>query len=64
MCTAGPPEDIAYEGVASGLQQIWVALRASVRAVLEEVTLADIVEGAIPDSIMDLAREPDAWERR
>jgi Rrf2 family protein len=59
-----PPEDIAYEGVASGLQQVWVALRASVRAVLEEVTLADIVAGSIPDSVVKLAREPDAWERR
>jgi Rrf2 family protein len=60
----GRPEDIAYEGVASGLQQIWVALRASVRAVLEEVTLADIVDGTVPASVMDLARAPDAWERR
>jgi Rrf2 family protein len=59
-----PPEEIAYEGVASGLQQVWVALRASVRAVLEEVTLADIVEGSIPPSVLELAREPDAWERR
>ncbi|MEA2396500.1 MAG: hypothetical protein QOK25_56 [Thermoleophilaceae bacterium] len=59
-----PPEEIAYEGVASGLQQVWVALRASVRAVLEEVTLADIVEGSIPASVLELAREPDAWERR
>jgi Rrf2 family protein len=58
------PEDIAYEGVASGLQTVWVALRAGVRAVLEEVTLADMVAGTIPDSVMDLAREPDAWERR
>jgi Rrf2 family protein len=58
------PEDIAYEGVATGLQQVWIALRASVRSVLEEVTLADLAEGSIPDAVRDLAREPDAWERR
>ena len=58
------PEDIAYEGVATGLQQVWIALRASVRSVLEEVTLADLAEGSIPAAVRDLAREPDAWERR
>jgi Rrf2 family protein len=58
------PEDIAYEGVAAGLQQVWIALRASLRSVLEEVTLADLAAGRVPDAVTDLAREPDAWERR
>ena len=58
------PEDIAYEGVATGLQQVWIALRASVRSVLEEVTLADLADGSVPDAVRELAREPDAWERR
>lgn len=58
------PEDIAYEGAAAGLQQVWIALRASVRSVLEEVTLADLAKGSIPDAVRELAREPDAWERR
>ena len=58
------PESTGYTGAASELQTIWIALRASMRAVLEAVTLTDLVEGRLPDRVRDLAREPDAWTRR
>lgn len=40
------PEDVAYEGAAAGLRDVWIELRASMRGVLEETSLADLVEGA------------------
>lgn len=57
------PDATRYEGAAERLQEVWVALRANVRAVLEHVTLEDIVEGALPSVITSLAAEPDAWTR-
>src|ERR1700749_909901 len=42
------PENVTYPGAAEPLQRVWIALRASERAVLETVTLADIVSGGLP----------------
>ena len=36
------PQHVSYPGAAEPLQRVWTALRANERAVLEEVTLADI----------------------
>ena len=55
------PENITYPGVAEPLQQVWIALRANERAVLEQVTLADIVSGNLPDTIQHLTENPSAW---
>ncbi|HEX3564129.1 MAG TPA: Rrf2 family transcriptional regulator [Acidimicrobiales bacterium] len=54
------PETIGYEGAAIRLSEVWLAVRASLRAVLEHVTLADLVEGPLPPEILDLAQEPEA----
>ena len=43
------------------LQEVWVAVRASLRAVLENVTLADIAAGGLPPAIEALTADPDAW---
>jgi Rrf2 family protein len=59
-----PPEDTAYAGSAVRLQDVWIALRTNVRAVLEEVTLADLVEDRLPKRIINLAREPESWVTR
>src|SRR5436190_9091214 len=40
-----PPEAVTYEGAAASLQRVWIAVRANLRAVLDEVTLADVVAG-------------------
>lgn len=58
------PEALAYEGSAAKLRDVWVALRASVRSVLEAVTLADVVRGELPPHVEELTREADAWVRR
>jgi Rrf2 family protein len=55
------PEAANYEGAAEHLQSVWVAVRASLRAVLEHVTIADIVSGDLPRSILKLTTDPDAW---
>jgi Rrf2 family protein len=55
------PEDLAYEGAANPLRDVFVALRANVRAVLEEVTVADVAAGELPERIRELVRDPDAW---
>ncbi|HLL67690.1 MAG TPA: Rrf2 family transcriptional regulator [Micromonosporaceae bacterium] len=58
------PEDAMYEGTAAHLQQLWVALRASVRQVLDEVSLADVVRGRLPAHVRRLTAAPDAWQPR
>ena len=55
------PENITYPGVAEPLQQVWIALRANERAVLEQVTLANIVSGNLPDMVRHLTENPRAW---
>ncbi|HWC12258.1 MAG TPA: Rrf2 family transcriptional regulator [Acidimicrobiales bacterium] len=58
------PEDTVYEGPASHLQDVWVAVRAALRMVLETVTLADVLGGDLPPPVVELLATPDAWERR
>ncbi|HEX7095029.1 MAG TPA: Rrf2 family transcriptional regulator [Acidimicrobiales bacterium] len=55
------PESTKYAGPAEHLQEVWIAVRASLRSVLEHVTLADIVQGKIPRKILKLTEDPDAW---
>ena len=59
-----PPEDLAYDGSAAKLREVWVALRASVRSVLEGVTLADVARGELPPHVAALTQDADAWVRR
>ena len=56
------PEALHYAGAASRLPEVWVALRANLRAVLERVSLADLAAGALPDGVTDLAAVADAWQ--
>jgi Rrf2 family protein len=58
------PESAAYAGVAEHLQTVWVALRAAVRNVLDEVTLADVLSGEFPAHVRELVEAPDAWTVR
>lgn len=58
------PEEIEYPGPAGALQEVWIAVRANLRAVLETVTLADLASGSLPDSVKALAADPDARRAR
>jgi Rrf2 family protein len=56
------PENLELEGTAKPLQEMWVAVRASLRGVLEHVTLADLASADLPDVVRKLAADPDTWE--
>jgi Rrf2 family protein len=58
------PQHAAYDGFAQHLPVVWVALRASLRQVLDEVTLADVLTGSLPEHVRALADQPDAWRNR
>jgi Rrf2 family protein len=58
------PETAKYEGPATHLQDVWVAVRASLRQVLEQVTIFDIVAGELPRHVRKLTADPDAWLSR
>ncbi len=58
------PEETHYDGVAQHLPGFWVAVRASLRRVVDEVSLADVVNGRLPAHVRRLTALPDAWEAR
>lgn len=58
------PEAANYEGAAEHLQAVWVAVRASLRSVLDEVTIASIVSGELPVQVRALTSDPEAWQSR
>jgi len=55
------PETAVYAGAAVHLQEVWIAVRASLRAVLEKTTVEDVATGRLPANVRRLAAEPDAW---
>lgn len=57
-----PPEEISYAGPAASLSDVWVALRASMRSVLEAVTLADVSRGDLPAAVVQLTARPEVRE--
>jgi Rrf2 family protein len=58
------PERLEYTGPAESLRDIWIALRANMRAVLETTTLEDLRTAALPDVVRELTAAPEAWTRR
>jgi Rrf2 family protein len=56
------PETVEYVGSAERLRDVWIAVRANLRAVLEHVTIADLARGDLPATIEELASDPDAWQ--
>ena len=56
------PDQLSYEGAAEVLPEVWVALRASLRSVLEGVTLADIASGKLPAVVKDRTKVKDSWK--
>ncbi len=58
------PEEVEYRGAAASLREVWIAVRANLRAVLEAVTVADLAAGSLPPIVKELASDPDAWMPR
>ncbi len=70
----GPPANAA-RGAASRrrfttwaravpLREVWIAVRANLRRVLESVTLADVASGELPPEVAALVGDSDAWLTR
>ena len=55
------PEVVTYTGSAQSLQEVWIAVRASLRAVLEVVTLDDLARHRLPSIVNALTSDTDAW---
>src|SRR3569623_366718 len=47
--------DLPYSGPTAALTNVWRALRASMRAVLEKTSLADVASGALPNHVAKMA---------
>jgi Rrf2 family protein len=58
------PESIEYTGAAASLQEVWIAVRANLRAVLDSVTLADVASGELPEAVKSISSDPEAWQPR
>jgi len=58
------PEEVEYVGSAEALQQVWIAVRANLRNVLEKVSVADVASGNLPKEVLELTRAEEAWEAR
>jgi Rrf2 family protein len=58
------PNQLEYEGSAEKLREIWVGVRAALRGVLEETTLADMANKKLPAHVQKLVADQDAWDVR
>jgi Rrf2 family protein len=58
------PEQVDYPGASAQLREVWIAVRASLRSVLEVTTVADLATGELPEVISQLIAAPGAWDRR
>ncbi len=47
--------DLPYSGATTALTDVWRALRASMRSVLEQTSLADVAAGRLPKHVGTLA---------
>jgi Rrf2 family protein len=56
------PHELAADGEHEPFVSLWIAVRAALRSVLEEVTVADLAAGRLPPSVAALAADPDAWD--
>ena len=56
------PEQVEYAGAAEQLREVWIAVRANLRAVLERVTVADVAAGRLPEDVARIASDPEAWQ--
>lgn len=55
------PTALEYDGSAAALQDLWIALRANIRSILETVTIADVASGKLPTRVKKVAATPEAW---
>jgi Rrf2 family protein len=59
-----PADELDYDGALRPLQEVWIALRANIREILETVTVADVAEGELPSTVRGIANQPGVWGNR
>lgn len=57
-------EDVQYDPSVAVLQWVWIAVRSSLREVLENVTIAQLVSGELPEDVAARTSESGVWESR
>ncbi|WP_396668839.1 RrF2 family transcriptional regulator [Microbacterium sp. R86528] len=55
------PSELEYPAADSDLVTLWVALRASVRRVLDDTSLEQLATGDLPAEVRALADDPSSW---
>ena len=55
------PNELEYPGRAEPLRDVWIALRANLRAILDQTTIDDVASGTLPTHVSELAADPAAW---
>ena len=58
------PETLVYEGEATYLREVWIAVRGALREVLEHVTLGQVLRGELPVAVTRFTTESDSWVTR
>ncbi|AEF35282.1 putative transcriptional regulatory protein [Mycolicibacter sinensis] len=56
--------DLPYAGPTAALTDVWRALRASMRSVLEQTSLSDVATGQLPAHVAEFAADYRAQERQ
>jgi Rrf2 family protein len=55
------PHETTYQGAAQHLPELWVAVRASLRRVLDDTTVAQVLSGRLPAHVQRMVAAPEAW---
>jgi Rrf2 family protein len=55
------PHETTYTGVAEHLPEVWIALRANVRKILDETTLHQVLVGRLPAHVRRLSEKAESW---
>lgn len=58
------PENMKYSGASKNLGKVWVAVRASLRSVLETTYVSDLLTGKFNAQVAKSLNNPEAWTRR
>jgi DNA-binding IscR family transcriptional regulator len=55
---------LTYPGAAEALPEVWMAVRTSLRDVLENVTVAQLAAGKLPGPVKAMAKRYQAEQRK
>ena len=58
------PDEMNYSGLSEHLPSLWVAVRASLRSVLDETSLQQLLTGKLPAHVRKMVADPESWARR